>query len=60
MRSRPTTAQPRGRRLRREDRRPVSGHIQPEAGLVEREQRGSLTYYRVVPGSLDTLRELFG
>jgi ArsR family transcriptional regulator len=38
----------------------VSHHLKVllEAGLVEREQRGSWAYYRIVPGSLDTLREL--
>jgi ArsR family transcriptional regulator, arsenate/arsenite/antimonite-responsive transcriptional repressor len=38
----------------------VSHHLKVllGAGLVEREQRGSWAYYRVVPGSLDALREL--
>ena len=40
----------------------VSHHLKVllQAGLVEREQRGSWAYYRVVPGSLDSLRELLG
>jgi ArsR family transcriptional regulator, arsenate/arsenite/antimonite-responsive transcriptional repressor len=40
----------------------VSHHLRilHEAGLVEREQRGSWAYYRVVPGSLKPLRELLG
>jgi ArsR family transcriptional regulator len=38
----------------------VSHHLKVlrQAGLVEREQRGSWAYYRVVPGALDDLREL--
>jgi ArsR family transcriptional regulator len=38
----------------------VSHHLKVllGAGLVEREQRGSWAYYRLVPGSLDALREL--
>jgi ArsR family transcriptional regulator len=38
----------------------VSHHLKVlrEAGLVEREQRGSWAYFRVVPGSLDPLRKL--
>jgi ArsR family transcriptional regulator, arsenate/arsenite/antimonite-responsive transcriptional repressor len=40
----------------------VSHHLRVllEAGLVEREQRGSWAYYRVVPGPLDALREVLG
>lgn len=40
----------------------VSHHLKVllDAGLVDREQRGSWAYYRVVPGSLDSLRELLG
>ena len=40
----------------------VSHHLKVlrQAGLVEREQRGSWAYYRVVPGSLDALREMLG
>jgi DNA-binding transcriptional ArsR family regulator len=29
-----------------------------DAGLVEREQRGSWAYFRIVPGQLRALREL--
>ncbi len=38
----------------------VSHHLKVllQAGLVEREQRGSWAYYRVVPGALSALREL--
>jgi ArsR family transcriptional regulator len=38
----------------------VSHHLRVlrEAGLVDREQRGSWAFYRVVPGALSTLREL--
>jgi ArsR family transcriptional regulator, arsenate/arsenite/antimonite-responsive transcriptional repressor len=38
----------------------VSHHLRVllEAGLVEREQRGSWAYYRVVPGPLDALRDV--
>lgn len=38
----------------------VSHHLRVllDAGLVEREQRGSWAYYRVVPRALETLREL--
>ena len=38
----------------------VSHHLKVllQAGLVEREQRGSWAYYRVVPGELRALREL--
>jgi ArsR family transcriptional regulator, arsenate/arsenite/antimonite-responsive transcriptional repressor len=40
----------------------VSHHLKVlrEAGVVEREQRGSWAYFRVVPASLDGLRELLG
>ena len=38
----------------------VSHHLRVllDAGLVEREQRGSWAFYRVVPGTLGALREL--
>ena len=38
----------------------VSHHLRVllEAGLVEREQRGSWAYYRVVPATLDALRDV--
>jgi ArsR family transcriptional regulator len=38
----------------------VSHHLKVllQAGLVEREQRGSWAYFRVVPGQLETLRDL--
>jgi ArsR family transcriptional regulator, arsenate/arsenite/antimonite-responsive transcriptional repressor len=38
----------------------ISHHLKVllEAGLVEREQRGSWAYFRVVPDQLRTLREL--
>ena len=38
----------------------VSHHLKVllEVGLVEREQRGSWAYYRVVPGALSALRDL--
>jgi ArsR family transcriptional regulator, arsenate/arsenite/antimonite-responsive transcriptional repressor len=38
----------------------VSHHLKVllDAGLVEREQRGSWAYFRVVPGQLRTLSEL--
>jgi ArsR family transcriptional regulator len=38
----------------------VSHHLKVlrDAGLVEREQRGSWAYFRVVPGALDGLRDL--
>lgn len=38
----------------------VSHHLKVllQAGLVEREQRGSWAYYRVDPGALSALREL--
>jgi ArsR family transcriptional regulator, arsenate/arsenite/antimonite-responsive transcriptional repressor len=38
----------------------VSHHLKVllQAGLVEREQRGSWAFFRVVPGQLHTLREL--
>ena len=40
----------------------VSHHLKVllEAGLVEREQRGSWAYFRVVPEPLSALRELLG
>ena len=40
----------------------VSHHLKVlrEAGLVERERRGSWAYYRVVPEPLAALRELLG
>jgi ArsR family transcriptional regulator len=40
----------------------VSHHLKVllEAGLVERDQRGSWAYFRVVPDQLQTLRELLG
>jgi ArsR family transcriptional regulator len=40
----------------------VSHHLKVllEAGLVEREQRGSWAYFRVVPDQLKALRELLG
>jgi ArsR family transcriptional regulator len=40
----------------------VSHHLKVllGAGLVEREQRGSWAYFRVVPGELKALRELLG
>jgi hypothetical protein len=31
-----------------------------QAGLVERDQRGSWAYFRVLPGPLAALRELLG
>jgi ArsR family transcriptional regulator len=38
----------------------VSHHLKVllEAGLVEREQRGSWAYFRIVPGQLGALRDL--
>jgi ArsR family transcriptional regulator, arsenate/arsenite/antimonite-responsive transcriptional repressor len=40
----------------------VSHHLKVllEAGLVEREQRGSWAYYRVVPEALEALRGVLG
>jgi ArsR family transcriptional regulator len=40
----------------------VSHHLRVllDAGLVEREQRGSWAFYRIVPGSLGTLAGLLG
>jgi ArsR family transcriptional regulator, arsenate/arsenite/antimonite-responsive transcriptional repressor len=40
----------------------VSHHLKVllEAGLVEREQRGSWAYFRVLPSQLQALRELLG
>lgn len=39
----------------------VSHHLRVlvEAGLVEREARGTRGYYALVPGALDSLREVF-
>jgi ArsR family transcriptional regulator, arsenate/arsenite/antimonite-responsive transcriptional repressor len=39
----------------------VSHHLKvlADAGLVEREGRGNRSYYSLVPGALDSLRELF-
>ena len=40
----------------------VSHHLRVlrEAGLVEREQRGSWAYFRVLPEPLEALREILG
>jgi ArsR family transcriptional regulator len=40
----------------------VSHHLKVlrDAGLVERERRGSWAYYRVVPETLDVLRNILG
>ena len=40
----------------------VSHHLKVllQAGLVERDQRGSWAYFRVLPGPLAALRELLG
>ena len=40
----------------------VSHHLRVlhEAGLVERDKRGTWMWYRVVPGRLDQLREVLG
>ena len=40
----------------------VSHHLKVllDAGLVERERRGSWAYYRVVPETLATLRDILG
>ena len=40
----------------------VSHHLKVllEAGLVERERRGSWAYFRVVPGPLEALRDVLG
>jgi ArsR family transcriptional regulator, arsenate/arsenite/antimonite-responsive transcriptional repressor len=40
----------------------VSHHLRVlrDAGLVEREQRGSWAYFRIVPGQLRSLRDLLG
>jgi ArsR family transcriptional regulator, arsenate/arsenite/antimonite-responsive transcriptional repressor len=40
----------------------VSHHLKVllEAGLVERDKRGSWAYYRVLPGPLAALREVLG
>jgi ArsR family transcriptional regulator len=39
----------------------VSHHLRQlvEAGLVERESRGTYSYFRLVPGALDAVREVF-
>jgi ArsR family transcriptional regulator, arsenate/arsenite/antimonite-responsive transcriptional repressor len=39
----------------------VSHHLKQllEAGLVERETRGTYSYYRLVPGALDAVAEVF-
>jgi len=39
----------------------VSHHLKQlaEAGLVEREARGTYSYFRLVPGALDAVREVF-
>ncbi len=39
----------------------VSHHLKQlvEAGLVERETRGTYSYFRLVPGALDAVREVF-
>lgn len=39
----------------------VSHHLKKlvEAGLVEREGRGTRSYYSLVPGALDSVREVF-
>jgi ArsR family transcriptional regulator len=39
----------------------VSHHLKQlvEAGLVEREGRGTYSYFSLVPGALDSVRELF-
>jgi ArsR family transcriptional regulator len=40
----------------------VSYHLKQllEAGLLERERRGTFAYYRVVPGALDRVADLLG
>jgi ArsR family transcriptional regulator, arsenate/arsenite/antimonite-responsive transcriptional repressor len=40
----------------------VSHHLKVlvEAGLVERETRGTRSYFSLVPGALDSVREVFG
>jgi ArsR family transcriptional regulator len=40
----------------------VSHHLKvlAQAGLVERERRGSWAFFRVVPGQIEMLRELLG
>jgi ArsR family transcriptional regulator len=39
----------------------VSHHLKKlvDAGLVERESRGTRSYYSLVPGALDSVREVF-
>lgn len=39
----------------------VSHHLKQlvEAGLVERESRGTYSYFSLVPGALDSVREVF-
>ena len=39
----------------------VSHHLKilTEAGLVEREARGTRSYFSLVPGALDSVREVF-
>ena len=39
----------------------VSHHLKKlvEAGLVEREARGTCSYFSLVPGALDSVREVF-
>ena len=39
----------------------VSYHVKQlvDAGLVERESRGTYSYFRLVPGALDAVREVF-
>ena len=39
----------------------VSHHLKQlvEAGVVERETRGTYSYFRLVPGALDAVREVF-
>ena len=40
----------------------VSYHLKrlAEAGLIEREGRGTFSYYSLVPGALDAVSEVFG
>lgn len=40
----------------------VSHHLKQllEAGLISRETRGTYSYFRLVPGALDSVREVFG
>jgi ArsR family transcriptional regulator len=39
----------------------VSHHLKQlvEAGLIERESRGTYSYFSLVPGALDSVREVF-